>query len=117
MKKFQGEKLVLTIGRAIGDGETLTHTAIDVIETAADLLALDAFTAYECVGYWHGVAEKSVRIEVNAGANELRRIYAAAPALTLALGQECIMCEFVAANTSYKQAVNVPVSAADAVNY
>lgn len=117
MKKFQGEKLVLTIGRAIGDGETLTHTAADVIEAAADLLALEAFTAYECAGYWHGVAEKSVRIEVNAGADELRRIYAAVPALTLALGQECIMCEFVAANTSYKQAVNVPVSAADAVNY
>lgn len=117
MNETHGEKLVLTIGRAIGDGGTLTHTAADVIEAAADLLALDAFTAYECAGYWNGVAEKSVRIEVNAGADELRRIYAAVPALTLALGQECIMCEFVAANTSCKQAVNVPVSAADAVNY
>lgn len=117
MKKFQGEKLVLTIGRAIGDGETLTHTAMDVIETAADVLALEAFTAYECAGWWHGVAEKSVRIEVNAGADELRRIYTAVPALTLALGQECIMCEFVAANASFKQAVNVPEFVSNVVNY
>lgn len=116
MEKFHGEKLVLTIGCAIGDSETLTHTAIDIIEAAADLLALEAFTAYECAGYWHGVAEKSVRIEVNAGADELRRIYMAVPALTLALSQECIICEFVAANTSFKQAVNVPISVADVVN-
>lgn len=117
MKKTYGEKLVLTIGRAIGDGGTLTHTATDVIEAAADLLALEAFTAYECAGWWYGVAEKSVRIEVNAGADELRRIYAAVPALTLALEQECIMCEFVATNTSFKQAVDVPASVANVVNY
>lgn len=117
MKRIYGEKLVLTIGRAIDNGETLTHTATDVIEAAADVLALKAFTAYECAGWWHGVAEKSVRIEVNADADELRRIYAAVPALTRALSQECIMCEFVATNTSYKQAVNVPASVANVVNY
>ena len=81
-------KLTLTVGHNVGSTPTLTHEY--VVRTAADVLALDAFTAWQTVGYYHGVAEAGTRIEVCADKSEIMRIYDAVPALALDLMQESI---------------------------
>lgn len=81
-------KLTLTVGHNVGSTPTLTHEY--VVRTAADVLALDAFTAWQTVGYYHGAAESGTRIEICADKSEVIRIYDAVPALALNLMQESI---------------------------
>lgn len=81
-------RLTLTIGHNVGTSPTLTHEY--VVRTAADVLALDAFTAWQTVGYYHGVAETGTRIEICADKSEVMRIYDAVPVLALDLMQESI---------------------------
>ena len=81
-------KLTLTIGHNVGAMPTLTHEY--VVRTAADVLALDAVTAWPPVGYYHGAAESGTRIEVCADKSEVMRIYDAVPALAIDLMQESI---------------------------
>ncbi len=70
-------KLTLTIGHNVGATPTLTHG--HVVRVAADVLALDAFTAWQTVGYYHGAAETGTRIEICADKSEVMRIYDAVP--------------------------------------
>lgn len=85
------KKAVLTIGHNVEGREWWTHE--DVLNAAADLLALDGFTAYEVNGMYKGARERSTRLEVIAERAELGRIVSALPALVYTLEQESILLE------------------------
>lgn len=82
----------LTIGHNVGS--TPVFSTDETIELAAEYLEIEAFTAFEAVGYWRGQRETSTRIELCSLSNdEVQRIRAAVPTLAAAMGQECIMCD------------------------
>lgn len=84
--------VTLTIGHNVA-GVPMFNTS-EICDYAADYLGVNAFTAFECFGMWNGETEKSTRIEISAlTENEAETIRANVPALALALGQTCIMCE------------------------
>ena len=84
----------LTIGHNVDDVPTLSGE--DIYKTAAAVLSIDAFTAFDCVGYWRGIPEKSTRIEICAVSDDrAEEIRSSIPALASALGQEAIMLKVV----------------------
>lgn len=84
--------VTLTIGHNVAGAPTFSTD--ETIELTAQYLELEAFTAFETVGYWQGMRETSTRIEVCAiDEAEVERIQDAIPTLAAAMGQECIMFE------------------------
>ena len=82
----------LTIGHNVAGAPVFSTD--ETIDLASEYLELEAFTAFECVGFWHGMRETSTRIELcGLTDDDVARITAAIPTLAAAMGQECIMCE------------------------
>lgn len=86
------QDLIITIGHNVNGRPTWSEA--DVLERAADVLALEAFTAYPCAGMWRGEREESTRLEILALDNaEAERIVEAVPCLARALEQAEIALE------------------------
>lgn len=84
-------KIVLTIGHNVKD--VPTWSTQDVASTAANVLEVSGLTAYECVGFWNGVNEKSTRIEIVCDKSHARNIQKRLHILANTLKQDAIMCE------------------------
>lgn len=55
-------KTTLTIGRNVNEQQKWTSKC--VVDTFKALTQIKNFTAYNCTGFYNGIKEKSVRIEV-----------------------------------------------------
>lgn len=64
--------------------------------------SFDGFTAFEVVGYWKGMRERTLKIEVvtEKADSELVKI---ARELRIALNQESVMLEIVESNVAFVQ--------------
>lgn len=84
-------KTTLYIGHNIGDCAYWTHS--DVCTVAADILALNAFSAYEISGYWQGKPEQTTVLIVMGAGRDADTIARAIPALAYKLEQDSILYE------------------------